>query len=291
MFQITDNTYLPELVGKDDLVDANSTIEATDSVAEIGGPAAAGLLIRAMGAPLTVLFDAATYLWSAAMLATIEPRPAVVSTEVSSVWGDLRAGTGAVWRDPVVRALAIAEAISLTALGFFLGLYMVYVLRDLALSEAAVGIVISFGGIGALAGALIAPRLGRASARFTLPVLLLITQGAALLIPAARGSTWAVIGVLIAHQLVGDGARTAYQVLGVTLRQRRLPQELLGRANGAFHAVMTTSLLVGALSSAALASVLATRTTLWIGLGFGLLAPLPLLRIHRDAEQPAPLAR
>ncbi len=281
LFHITDNTYLPELVGKEELVDANAVIEATDSAAEITGPAAAGLLIGAMGAPVVVLLDAATYLWSAAVLGRIPPRPppAVSAEDRPSIWGDLRLGVRTVWDDPVVRRLAIAEAISLASLGFFLGLYMVYTLRELALSEAALGIIIGFGGVGALAGALVASRLARGAGRATLATLLFVTHAAALLIPLASGPMWLVIALLVAHQLVGDGARTAYEVLGVTLRQRRLPAALLGRANGAFHAVMTSSLLVGALASAVMAGALGSRTTLWIGLGFGLLAPLPLLSL------------
>lgn len=280
LFHITDNTFLPELVGKEELVDANAVIEATDSAAEITGPAAAGLLIGAMGAPVVVLLDAATYLWSAAVLGRIPPRPApAASTERASIWGDLRLGVRTVWGDPVVRRLAIAEAISLASLGFFLGLYMVYTLRDLALSEAALGVIIGFGGVGALTGALVASRLARGAGRATLATLMLVTHAAAMLIPLASGPMWLVLALLVAHQLVGDGARTAYEVLGVTLRQRRLPAELLGRANGAFHAVMTSSLLVGALASAAMAGALGSRTTLWLGLGFGLLAPLPLLSL------------
>ncbi len=287
LFQITDNTYLPELVGREDLVGANSTIEATESVAEIGGPAAAGVLIRVIGAPLAVIVDAVTYLWSAVLLLTIRPRPQTARHETAppTMAHDLRAGFGALWRDHVVRRLAIAEAVSLSSLGFFLGLYMVYVLRDLDLSEAAVGAVISCGGVGALAGALLAPRLALRSTRATLVTLSLVAHAAALLIPAASGSAALVVIMLIAHQLVGDGARTAYEVLSVSLRQRRLPAEVLGRANGAFHAIMTTSLLFGALGSAALAGVLSTRTVLWIGLGAGLFAPLPLLTLPRaDAE-------
>jgi MFS family permease len=285
LFQITDNTYLPELVGREDLVKANSTIEATESVAEISGPAAAGVLIRVIGAPLAMVLDAATYAWSALILLTIRPSPppAVAPSAVKpSVLGDLRAGMSALWRDEVVRRLAIAEAVSLVSAGFFLGLYMVFVLRDLALSEAAVGVIIGFGGVGALGGALIAPRLAGGNTRATLVTLALLAQLASLLIPAARGDTVVIVALLVAHQLLGDGARMAYQVLAVSLRQRRLPAETLGRANGAFHAIMTTSLLVGALASAGMAGVLSTRTVLWLGLGAGLFAPLPLLTLPRD---------
>jgi predicted MFS family arabinose efflux permease len=288
LFQITDNTYLPELVGRDDLVDANSVIEATESVAEITGPAAAGVLIRAIGAPLAVVLDAATYLWSAMLLGTIAPRPPAARDEGDarpSALSDLRTGWRALASDEVVRRLAVSGAVSLASLGFFLGLYMVFALRDLALSEATVGVVIGFGGVGALGGALLAPRLAGRSTRRTLIALSFVAQAASLFIPAARGQTWLVVALLVAHQLVGDGARTAYEVLSVSLRQRRLPPEVLGRANAAFHAITTTSVLVGALVSAALAGVLSTRTVLWVGLGAGLLAPLPLLTLPDDAER------
>jgi MFS family permease len=285
LFMITDNTYVPELVGGDDLVAANSTIEATESVAEITGPAAAGVLIRMVGAPIAVLLDAASYLWSALFLVGIRPTvPPAPPPPKLSIGADLRAGVRAVWSDRCVRRLAIAELVSLTSDGFFLGLYMVYTLRDLALGAATVGIVISFGGVGALLGALLAPRIPRASLTAALVGLLLLAQAAALLIPAARGETWMIVAMLVAHQLIGDGARTAYEVLGVSLRQRRLPPEVLGRANGVFHAVMTIALLVGALSSAGLVEAIDTRTALWIGLGFGLFAPLALIRMGKELE-------
>jgi MFS family permease len=287
LFRITDNTYLPELVGDEHLVAANSTIEATESVAEITGPAAAGLLIRLVGAPLAVLLDALSYLWSAAFLIGIptarEPRPVPAA---ASVWADLRSGVRALWDDPVLRRLAIAEAVSLTAFGFFLALYMVFTLRDLALGEATVGVIISFGGIGALLGALVAPRIPRAAGPRALMALMMVMQVAALLIPSARGSTWVIVAMLVVHQLVGDGARAAYEVLAVSTRQRRLPPELLGRANGAFDALVTMSLLAGAFASGALADALGTRTALWIGLGGGLFAPLVLLGLPAEPTKP-----
>ncbi len=71
LFQITDVAYLPALIGKEHLAEGNSKLEATEAVAEITGPASAGVLIAALGAPLAVAIDAATYLWSAFMLGRI----------------------------------------------------------------------------------------------------------------------------------------------------------------------------------------------------------------------------
>jgi predicted MFS family arabinose efflux permease len=277
LFRITTASYLPEVVAPAELLHANGVGEATESVAEIGGPAIAGPLIAGLGAALAVVLDAFSYLWSAAFLRGLpEGRPA--PTPATGLRADIAAGMRALWRDPIVRRLAIAEAIMMLGVGAFLGLYMIYVLDELALGEAAVGLVIACGGVGALLGALIAPRLLVHPA--TLVVLLVVSEGAALLIPAARGSHAAILSFLIVHQLVGDGAHTAYEVVTVTIRQQRIAADVLGRANGAFHAIMTASLLVSALASGLIADATDARTALWIGLGAGALSPLAMLGLR-----------
>src|ERR1044071_322699 len=66
--QITDVASLPQLIGRRRLAEGNAKLETTEAVAEITGPASAGLLISALGAPRAVLLDALTYVWSAVML-------------------------------------------------------------------------------------------------------------------------------------------------------------------------------------------------------------------------------
>src|SRR6185503_3470038 len=78
LFQITDVAYLPALIGRRRLAEGNAKLETTEAVAEITGPASAGVLIAALGAPLAVAIDAASYLWSALLLGRIRAveRPA-----------------------------------------------------------------------------------------------------------------------------------------------------------------------------------------------------------------------
>jgi len=71
LFQITDVAYLPALIGRRQLAEGNAKLETTEAIAEIAGPASAGTLIAALGAPLAVAIDAASYLWSAVMLGRI----------------------------------------------------------------------------------------------------------------------------------------------------------------------------------------------------------------------------
>jgi Na+/melibiose symporter-like transporter len=62
LFQIADIAYLPALLAKRELAEGNAKLETTEAIAEVTGPASAGALIAALGAPLAVAIDAATYL-------------------------------------------------------------------------------------------------------------------------------------------------------------------------------------------------------------------------------------
>src|SRR6185295_10897988 len=85
LFYLTELSYLPELVTGELLVDANGITEATESVAEITGPALAGALIRAIGAPLAVTLDALSYLWSATFLRGLPDAPPATTGARASI--------------------------------------------------------------------------------------------------------------------------------------------------------------------------------------------------------------
>lgn len=160
MFQIADNTYLPALVRRDQLIDANARLETTEATAEIVGPGIAGVLMELITAPLTILLDAITYLISAVMISRIEAVEELDAPETSPrLIDDLSEGARAVFRQPTIRWLYIAETTVAFWNGFFFALYYLFTLRILNLGEGAVGVIISVGGVGALLGSAAANRI------------------------------------------------------------------------------------------------------------------------------------
>ena len=290
--QITDVAYLPAIVGPDQLADANAKLGATDSAAEIAGPSVAGVLIAAIGAPLAVVTDALGYVWSAAMLGRIRARPQL-ATSAEGKFGlhDLVVGLRAVFGDRYVRSLTLAHMVWSIAGGFFSALYPIYCLRTLGLSEAAFGLVIAMGGVGALGGALLARRL--ASSFGFGPAIIIasaVSVGAGLFIPLAAGAPVRVIGLLVAHQLIGDGFAMVFLIHAVTLRQTVLPATVLGRANAAIHVCTMGVLPVAAIIAGFLAELSSTRTAVWVGVSIGLAAPLMLIPLRHLRELPARVA-
>jgi MFS family permease len=280
LFQIADNTYLPALVGPELLLEGNAKLEATEAVAEAAGPGVAGLLIQALTAPVAVLVDGVSYLWSALLLYRIRAREEPAAVDPASkptVWGDIATGFRAALAHPVVGPTLAAEGVMTFFGGFFLALYMIMALETLRLSPAAVGLIIGVGGVGAFAGALIAAPLGRRLGTGpAIAVSLAIGQSANLLIALAVGAGTLAVPLLVIHQLVGDAFLGAYLVHALSLRQRVLPPAVLGRANAAFHAVTGLMLPAGALVAGPLAGAIGMAPTLWIGACGGLLA-VPIL--------------
>lgn len=294
LFEITDNTYLPALIGVDQLAEGNAKLETTESLAEVSGPGLAGILIEVVSAPVTLLFDALSYLFSALCLSAIRAREPELPSAAVPVEADRSAGARTGWRTdlqigwracmdrPVVRALLFASAAQTFVFGFLFALYMIYTLNTLGLSPGAVGVIISVGGIGGLAGALLARRLGAALGRGrTLLVTALCSQASLLCLPLASGQGAVSVGLLVGQQLLGDAFLVAFTVHAVSARQTELPLAVLGRGNAVFAATAGALLPIGALVAGFLGTQLGVRPTMWLAVCLGLLVPLLLWPVRR----------
>lgn len=288
LFRIADNSFLPALVGKDMLVDGNAKLEATDAIAEAAGPGLAGVLVQVLTAPVAVIVDALSYLWSALLLSRIQgsEEPAAAADADASVFGDVLIGFRACLAQPLIGPTLLADAITYLFGGFFLTLYMIVALETLGLPPATVGLIISVGGVGAFVGALFARPLGRlVGAGPAMVVSVGAGQAANLLIPLALDAGRLAIPLLVLQQFIGDALLAAYLIHSISVRQQVLPEAVLGRANATFHVITGLMLPAGALLAGPLASAIGMPSALWIGACGGLLAaPVlmasPILRLR-----------
>ena len=259
-FDVAAQSYLPFVVGRDRLAAANSRLQSWNSVAEVAGPSLAGYLVQLASAPVAVLFDAATYLWSALVLAGVrrrEPRPR--SAPDRRLVNGIAEGVRFVFGHPLLRPIALSGA----AVNLFIQIAIVMMpllfTRVLGLSGAQLGLFFGCGGVGTLLGALTANRL---AARFgTVPVVwvlgLAVTPFGLLVAFVGRGPwLWvAAASWLVLFYRIGSD-----NVLLVSLRQRITPDHLLGRMNATMRFVMTGALAVGAALAGAIGQYADVRT-------------------------------
>lgn len=296
LFALADQTMLPDLVGREHLEEGNAKLSATDSLAEIGGPTVAGLLIQAVTGPFAILAHAFALVWSAFMVAQIRVTETPQKHEYDAGIGAALGGLSAVARSSILAPLFAAEAILMFGIGFFSALYMLFALRVLGLDIAFVGLIISVGGIGALVGALIGPPFVRWFGLGPSVVLLFaLTAASNLLIPIAGGADLFSVACLVTAQLVGDGAAVAYFIQTTTLRQTVTAPAVLGRVNAALLSMHGLMLMTGAFIAAPLAEAIGIRGAVWTGTTIGVLGVLPLvlspvarLRRLEDLQPTAP---
>ena len=264
-FHVADQSFLPSLVRQEELVEGNSKLGASESLAEIGGPALAGPLVQIVTAPFAILFDVCSFLVSACCLwgiRVVEPAPK--ASEQQAFWRELTEGLRAIVAHPLLRVL-VGSAFLFSFFGnFFAALYPLYVVRTIGAPPATLGYLVAAGGVGALAGAFLEQQVVR---RFglgkTLAGGLLVSRIIGLVvISLARGPGAFAIALLFFSQLVGDVAISLYQMSEVSLRQGVIPARMLGRVNAGMQ-VLTRGLgASGALIGGVLGQQVGIRPTL-----------------------------
>lgn len=267
LFDVGVLAYLPGLVDRRHLAEANGKIQISFSVAGAAGPGLAGLLVGLLTAPFVLLVDAVSFLFSAAMMQRIgapeQPPPAPAAR--TSVWASIGEGWRAVFGSPLLRSLLNQSAAFNLFLNALLTVFVVYAIRDLGLSPAQLGFVIGAGAAGAVAGAYFANRITTAfGLGRTMLVSVLCNCLSPLLLLVPSDASLASLGLLVFAQVVGGVGLVVYNVNTVTLRQVVTPNRLLARMNASYRLILFGTVPLGALLGGALGDLLGLRPAMLV---------------------------
>ena len=252
LFATARGAYLPSLVERAALVEANGKLSVTGSVGLIAGPGLAGLLVRWLSAPVALVADALSFVVSGLLVGAIradEPPPATRPARPSVV-AEAAEGVRVLAREPVLRAFVLSSATLDVGWNALMAVYLLYLARELGQPATTIGLIFGVGSAGALAAGAVA---GRIAARLGLGRTLVGSQlvvglgglpiVAAVLLPAAA------VPLLIAAEVVQSLAGTVHAVARGAVRQAIVPARLQGRvAAGASlvgFGVATAGLLLG----------------------------------------------
>jgi len=295
-FDLSYLSYLPSLVGREQVATGNARLEATRSAAQAAGPGIGGALVGLFGAPVAILADALSYLFSAGLLAFIrlaEPEPVA---ERRSALSELREGIGYVFRQPYLRALTLAIAGSNLFTFMVVALFMVYAVRNLGLSAQLIGLVFTTANVAGLAGAIVSGRVvARVGLGRTIVGTSILASVSWLSVPLAPVSN--PLPVVIAGALAGPFFGVMFNLNQLSLRQAITPERLMGRMNSVVRFMYWGTMPAGSFAGGALATVIGIRPTLFVGIAGGTLAFVPLAvtslarldAIPSEVEEPRPI--
>ena len=282
-------SFLPRLVPVAELPRANARIEQSMTAAESVGPLLAGVLVRALSAPIAVLVNAGTYAVSALVLSTIRVRePAPASRGDRHLGRELAEGARWVYRHRTLMPYAVGLHTWFFFNSAVMTILVFYASEELGLGPVAIGLVLASAGVTGVLGAGLSPRLAD---RFGLGAVACLggwtaPLAFALTALAPTGSTGLV--VLVAGQLVnglGNGLRGP---LEMSYRNAITPDRLRARMNATIRSFNWGTITVSAPLAGWFAATYGNRPTLWLGVaGLTVAALIPTLSPFRSAQMPA----
>jgi len=269
-FDIAYQAYLPVLVGKSELLDANSKLETSRASSQVAGPSIAGLAIDTVGAPLAMLGNSVSFLGSAIFLLRVKHKELVARAHMhKSTLSEIKDGLNIVFSNRTLRGIAGCTATGNLFGSMSYAILMLFMESSLQLDPSWIGAVFAVGALGAVVGAL-------TSARVTSSLGL----GRTIIVSAALGGVPTVLMilaypgnalfVLMPIWFVNGLVTVIYNVNQVSLRQSITPDHLQGKMNATVRFLVWGVFPIGGLTGGILGDVIGLRATILIS-GIGML--------------------
>lgn len=255
---VAENALLPRLVGRDNLLAANSLNSLNDNLGRIVGPALGGLVATGAGLTGVVIMNAACYLIAAGLIGwmKIPPQPAsdreqTAPTPATGLWTEWRSGIAVISRSRVLAIVFGVCAVFMLADSVLSALLAPFVATEVSSAAWTFGVLLALRGVGGLLGGVLTGIVGGRLRPATALGFSLVGVGLLGFVfvnlsePVVAYATIAVMGVLIIPGMAGQQ----------TLLQTSADDQLLGRVFGALGTTMAVTMLIGSLAGGWLAQV------------------------------------
>jgi MFS family permease len=283
LFFVAYGAMIQMIVPREQYVEANSLVHGSRAFSFLAGYSVGGALVQLLRGPYALGVDAASFFWSALFLGRmrIDEPPGVPPEH-----GGLTAGARWIWNNAIIRA----ELLGVATLNFFnfmfFALFVLYATRALHVGPATLGIVIGAASIGTVGGSFVTARISRrigVGPAFILGCLLF--PAPLVLVPAAGGPHWFVLGCLFAAEFLSGIGLMLLDIMAGTISAGLVPTAVRSRVSGAFMVVNYGVRPLGTSVAGVLGTTIGLRPTLWIatvGALAGLLwiVPSPIRSLH-----------
>ena len=323
-FDIADQSYLPTVLERDELVDGNAKLQAAVSTAQVVGQPLGGGIVSLLTAPIAIAVDSISYVVSALLIFAIRrkeradrPDPAAAADDVATMTPagpsvvteavadreeavdptrpglrrEVSEGLRFVLGNRYLRSIAATTGTANLFSNIAFAVFPVFAYRDLVLTPDVVGLIGGGFGAGALIGAFTASRIPeRIGVGRAIVGSAFVAAPSTLLVPFATHDT--ALLLIGGGGFIGGWANVVYNVNQVSLRQAITPEPMLGRMNATMRFIVWGTIPIGQIIGGAIATVFGTITAIWIGAIGGLFVFLPVLlspvRSLRTIPEPEP---
>ena len=255
----TSQTTIPRILGVEQLEQGNSRLQISETVLQgfIGGPLGGFLFAASYALPMYIAsagyFCAALFLifipTSLRHLWRAEER--AIEHRDNSLFDDVKVGIGYLFRHAILRRIVIFSTITAFAFSAANSTMILFLVKTLHMKSSSFGLIMAISGLGALAGALLAPKL---SARFGRNTSMAMGITAAALLTFATGFI-SNLPIFILLGVVESFAITQWNILLMSTYQELIPSHLYGRIHGARRSIIWGVMPIGSVVGGLLANI------------------------------------
>jgi len=278
LFDTSAQSIMPSVVRRDQLTRANGRLYAAElTTNQFIGPPLGGAIA---GVALAWAFagSGAAYVLAAVALLAVRGRfRAERHGPPTRLRSDIAEGLRYLWGHGLLRRLALlVGAMNLVASAAF-ALFVLFAVEPgpLGLSELGFGVLLTAGAIGSLAGTVLAPRVEQRAGRRRVLVGAVALMG----LPFLAVATTTSVVLVGATAAIGGAASVTWNVVTVSLRQRIVPDRLLGRVNSGYRLLAWGTMPLGAALGGLAGEVLGVRTVFGLAAAASVALVWPALAI------------
>lgn len=256
-FDNASSAVVPDLVGPGELERANGYQQVSLLLLAnlIGPPVGAALFVLNQGLP--ILIDAISYAVAAVLIWSMrKAAPAPERSAERHLGRELAEGLRFLWRHTLLRSLCLLLVVVNAVNAGIVAILVLYVLDELELPPAGFGWMVAIYATGGVAGAFLAPRLSRSMSVFASLLTAMIIGSVSII---CFGLVPELAMVIVAGIVLGFGSAW-WSVVTITMRQRIVPKELLGRVTSVYRMVAFAAAPLGAVGAGFLAHQTGLRT-------------------------------
>lgn len=286
LYDIAFQAAVPRLIGTGGLLKANSALQASVATVQMAGPALAGVLAEAFGAPLALAVTALVFVAATLGFLTVRSTDATIPTRTKAP--SILEGLRFTWGNSAIRSLCMQSGWFNLHEQAFLTVFLIYGLHQAGLHGAGVGADLGAASAGTIIGAAVSARLSR-RLHFGWTLTTALTVSGIALLLAALASSYCPIAVFAAGFALNGAAQGIFNVNAVSLRQVLPPAEYLAPVTASYRMVSFGTIPLGAVLGGLLATRLSPRLALVLIAGSLILGSVqmaagPIKRIQRLAD-------
>ena len=275
---ISITSLMPTLVGRDRLVQANTRMQSSLTVASLVGPGLAGATVQLLTAPIAIAVDAASFVVGSLTAAWTRVDEVFPSHPAKArPLADAIEGQRWMWRQPLVRAVSLTILLNNAGSNVVFAVYVLYFVTQVGITPAQLGLVFAVAGTTALLGARIArPLVARGWLGPVMAVgagLVVVGQSGTLV--GAYAPHRAVLPILLAFSALLGCALMVYNVNQQSIRQAVTPNLLLARVQSGVFVLVSIAAVLGSLLGGAIGQSFGLRAAITVGVAIELVSALP----------------